>query len=451
MASGIDLCHGVIPLPRDRGNILHSNYLACLMNKIRQRLLLLLFLILLGGLALLFESYVHAIGVTTRAEENRLTSFFVSGELRRSTEDLYTMSKAYLTTSDPTYRKNFEEIIAIRDGLLPRTESYQTIYWGYLLKLNPYMSAAGESVPLVELMERNGFTPEELEKMIKAKSISDELAAIEIEAMNHIATNPNSRGELLAAHLMLSTKHFLKSKEAMLNLISEAQRMANRRCESAIENARGIARFQRIAFVILAIALFIVGWRGWHSERNRSRILETRSNQDPLTEIANRSLLQSHLETATRKAASGHNAVVLGMVDLNKFKEINDRLGHIRGDEVLRMVSSRLRAHSREGDFVARYGGDEFVVVFETPSEQLESTVARMQEVIENAFKAPLVGSFGSIHVGASIGISIFPNHSGSIEELIRTADEAMYQAKQLNGNVRVAEYSITTQGSRTG
>jgi hypothetical protein len=161
MASGIDICHGVIPLPRDRGNILHSNYLACLMNQIRQRLLLLLFLVLLGALALLSEFYVRAIRDTGRAEENRLTSLFLSDELRRSTQDLSTMAKAFLTTGDPTYRKNFEEILAIRDGRLPRTETYQTTYWGYLLDLNPHMSAAGETAPLVDLMKRNGFTPGE--------------------------------------------------------------------------------------------------------------------------------------------------------------------------------------------------------------------------------------------------------------------------------------------------
>ncbi len=411
------------------------------MNQIRQRLLLLLFLVLLGALALLFESYVRAIRDTGRAEENRLTSFFLSEELRRSTEDLYTMAKAFLTTGDPTYRKNFEEILAIRDGRLPRTESYQTSYWGYLLDLNPHMSAAGETAPLVDLMKRNGFTPGELAKLEKAKAISDDLAEIELRAMDAISGNAGSARDRLRAHDMLSSDPFLKSKAEMLHLIGEAQRMADQRCESAVARARSIAGIQRVAFVLLAASLVLVGWRGWRSERKRSRILETRSNQDPLTEIANRSFLQSHLESATRKAAAGHDAVVLGMIDLNKFKEINDRLGHIRGDEVLRMVGARLHSHCREGDIVARYGGDEFVMVFVTPAEHLASTVARMRGILEHAFQSPLCGSFGSIHLGASMGISIFPNQAGSIEELLRTADEAMYAAKAEDGTRRVAEY----------
>lgn len=411
------------------------------MNQIRHRLLLLLFLILLIMLALLFESYVRAIRQTGQAEQNRLTSFFHSEELRRSTEDLYTMAKAYLTTADATYRANFDEILAIRDGRIPRTASYQTTYWGSLLDLNPHMSAAGVKAPLVELMEHNGFTPSELDKLKRAKTISDELAAIEIKAMDTVARSPGSSMERLKAHEMLSTDRFLKSKEEMLHLISEAQRMSDLRCEAAVNHARSIAGILRMAFVLLAAALVLVGWRGWRSEQKRSLILETRSNKDPLTEIANRSFLQSHLESATRKASAGHDAVVLGMIDLNKFKEINDRLGHIRGDEVLRMVGARLHSHCREGDVVARYGGDEFVMVFVTPAEHLEAAVSRMKGIVAAAFQSPLSGSFGSIHLGASMGISIFPNQAGSIEELLRTADEAMYAAKAEDGTLRVAEY----------
>ncbi len=412
------------------------------MNQIRQRLLLLLFLVLLGALALLSEFYVRAIRDTGRAEENRLTSLFLSDELRRSTQDLSTMAKAFLTTGDPTYRKNFEEILAIRDGRLPRTETYQTTYWGYLLDLNPHMSAAGETAPLVDLMKRNGFTPGELAKVEKAKAISDELAEIEIQAMDAISGNAGSARDRLRAHDMLISDPFLKSKAEMLHLIGEAQLMADQRCESAIARARSIAGIQRVAFVLLAVSLVLMVWRGWRSERKRSRLLETRSNLDPLTEIANRSFLQSHLESATRKAAAGHDAVVLGMIDLNKFKDINDRLGHIRGDEVLRMVGARLQAHCREGDLVARYGGDEFVMVFVTPAERLDSAVERMRSIVGTIFQTPLTGPFGSIHLGASMGVSIFPSHAGSIEELLRTADEAMYAAKREVGAVRVAEYA---------
>ncbi len=411
------------------------------MNQIRHRLLLLLFLVLLSILALLFEFYVRAIRQTGEAEHNRLTSFFLSEELRRSTEDLYTMAKAFLTTGDSSYKKNFEEILAIRDGKLARTDSYQRTYWGYLLALNPGMSPTGEVANLVELMERNGFTQNELSKLKKAKTISDNLAAIEINAMEAVAANPDSSSERLRAHLTLSTHSFLKSKVEMLRLISEGQQMSDQRCEAAIEHSRRIAGILRLAFIVLAIALLLVGWRGWRGERRRSQILETRSNQDPLTEIANRSFLMAHLEGATHKAATGHDAVVLGMLDLNKFKDINDRLGHIRGDEVLRMVGARLHAHCREGDVVARYGGDEFVIVFVTPTEHIDSSVMRMRELVVDAFSSPLSSSFGSIHLGASLGISVFPTHAASIEDLFRTADEAMYAAKAQAGEIRVQEY----------
>lgn len=352
------------------------------------------------------------------------------------------MAKAFLSTGNAIYRKNFDEILAIRNGLVPRTEAYEPTYWEYLFALNPHMGIYGVQAPLITLMERNGFTPAELSKLRQAMAISDELVEIEIGAMVHVEKNRASQTDRLVAHDKLASDEFLTLKQEMLRLITQAQSMADSRYESAISQAHSLAEILRLSFVIITVSVTALGLKGWLSERSNSRRLEISSNKDPLTEIANRSFLQAHLESATRKAAAGHDAVVLGMIDLNNFKEINDRLGHLRGDEVLRMVGSRLHSHCREGDVVARYGGDEFVIVFVSPAEHQENAITRMREILVSAFQSPLSGSFGSIHLGASMGISVFPTHAGSIEELLTTADEAMYVAKSEKSHIRVAEFS---------
>jgi diguanylate cyclase (GGDEF)-like protein len=154
---------------------------------------------------------------------------------------------------------------------------------------------------------------------------------------------------------------------------------------------------------------------------------------DDLTSLPNRLMLNQHLDRAlSRHRRTGSKLAILFM-DLDRFKVINDSLGHAVGDVLLRQVADRLRAQSREGDTIARMGGDEFVVLIEN-RENLNDISACARRLIEELSSAYLLGT-KNCHVTLSMGISVFPSDGSDSQALLKAADVAMYRAKELGRN----------------
>jgi diguanylate cyclase (GGDEF)-like protein/PAS domain S-box-containing protein len=157
---------------------------------------------------------------------------------------------------------------------------------------------------------------------------------------------------------------------------------------------------------------------------------------DTLTGLPNRALLFDRLRQALARARREGLTCALMFLDLDKFKHINDTLGHEMGDAVLMEAARRLRASLRESDTVARLGGDEFVVLL--PTVNAAEDAGLVAEKIRASIAHPFELSGHSLHLSASIGIAVYPADGGSEKELVTCADAAMYAAKQGGGN-RVA------------
>ncbi len=153
------------------------------------------------------------------------------------------------------------------------------------------------------------------------------------------------------------------------------------------------------------------------------------ATHDPLTGLPNRSLLIDRLSQAIHGAHRRQGYVGILFLDLDRFKTINDSLGHGTGDQLLQAVTERLRACIRQGDTLARQGGDEFILVLPEISEP--AIAGRVAEHLLQALRAPFAVQEHLLHVNASIGISIYPVDAADPPTLIRFADNAMYQAKE--------------------
>ena len=154
---------------------------------------------------------------------------------------------------------------------------------------------------------------------------------------------------------------------------------------------------------------------------------------DALTELPNRALLEDRLAKALASARRQKDKVALLFLDLDRFKIINDSLGHALGDLFLQRVAERLKRWVREQDTVARLGGDEFLIVLTRVKDVADAAVAakRLMDTMTAEF-----GVQGhSLHIGCSLGISIFPEHGADSETLIKNADTAMYCAKENGRN----------------
>jgi diguanylate cyclase (GGDEF)-like protein len=158
-----------------------------------------------------------------------------------------------------------------------------------------------------------------------------------------------------------------------------------------------------------------------------------KANYDQLTKLPNRRLFHDRLTQAVNHAARIGAPIALLFIDLDHFKEVNDKFGHDAGDVLLQRAADRMRSCVREADTVARLGGDEFIVILQdqVSNEQVE-TVARK---IQRELAIPFQISNDNTYVSASIGITLYPQDGNTTEQLIKNADQAMYEAKYAGRN----------------
>ncbi len=167
--------------------------------------------------------------------------------------------------------------------------------------------------------------------------------------------------------------------------------------------------------------------------RSRQEHLDHMAHHDSLTALPNRVLLRDRLSQAMARAKRDDKMVGLMFLDLDRFKQINDSLGHDVGDRLLQQVSSRLSSCIRATDTVARLGGDEFGVVVENVGQA--DQIAVLAEKILSSFTKPFQVDNHELHTSTSIGIALGPNDDNDVDSLIKDADIAMYHAKDQGRN----------------
>jgi diguanylate cyclase (GGDEF)-like protein len=235
------------------------------------------------------------------------------------------------------------------------------------------------------------------------------------------------------------------SEHLQARLLGATHRLLNafRRQQGALE-AEQIEHGDRVKRLIIALIsssvfVLVLLYGSLRRLSNEQRRAEQRFRHqalhDSLTGLPNRHAIMEHLAArlADRDAVVALGGLALMLVDLDGFKEINDRHGHDGGDELLKQVAARARATLRDTDFVARLGGDEFLVVIPQVSDR--ETAALVAQKLIDAIGKPFALGQIEAQVGASIGIAIFPRDAGDREGLLKCADAALYQAKAAGRN----------------
>ncbi|MDI5985324.1 EAL domain-containing protein [Halomonas sp. M4R5S39] len=209
--------------------------------------------------------------------------------------------------------------------------------------------------------------------------------------------------------------------------------------ESLLSQESMAAAIGGFAGLILGLSL-LVAW----ADRQKAiqRMLEHLANTDTLTGLPNRTHFRRHLGLALSHSQRQGTRLAVLFMDLNDFKTINDSLGHATGDRVLQEFARRLTGPIRGEDAVARFGGDEFIILIQDlvmPEDAVQTA-----ERLLRAMEAPIEFDDWKLHAQASIGISIYPDDSEQADELIQQADAAMYQAKRHDSGYHFFDQNMT-------
>ena len=182
------------------------------------------------------------------------------------------------------------------------------------------------------------------------------------------------------------------------------------------------------------------------TDRKKAELeLERKTLYDPLTDLPNRILALDRLDQAIRTGLRFTTPVALLVMDLDRFKVVNDELGHAAGDQLLIEVATRLRADLRDQDTVARLGGDEFAIILPGSDEH---GARRVAEKVTTALRRPFEIQNHAHEIGVSIGIAISPTHGDHVDAILRCADVAMYQAKRRASGVAVYSGAVELEGT---
>ena len=203
--------------------------------------------------------------------------------------------------------------------------------------------------------------------------------------------------------------------------------------------ARAVAEDTWRLFAVLGAGLVLLYATLFRIVAGASRRLRRQALHDALTGLPNRVLLHGRTERAIANARRTGRTAALLLIDLDRFKEVNDTLGHDHGDELLVQVSRRLSAIIRRGDLLARLGGDEFAVLLaEVPHRGVVAEVAaRLHQALERPFELRGV----AVDLEASVGVALSPVHGDDVSTLLRRADVAMYEAKRSRARIETYDF----------
>ncbi|MGE3550894.1 MAG: putative bifunctional diguanylate cyclase/phosphodiesterase, partial [Geobacter sp.] len=181
------------------------------------------------------------------------------------------------------------------------------------------------------------------------------------------------------------------------------------------------------------ITHFIANVEDINERKNAEATIERLAYFDPLTDLPNRRMLQDRLEQGLKRSRRQDNGMALLYIDLDRFKQVNDSLGHPAGDRLLKELSRRLRAVLRDDDVVCRLGGDEFAVILHDihHEEDVVPVLNKLLHIIEQ----PVVLEEGELFISASIGVSLYPKDGEDAKTLEKHADMALYHAKEEGKN----------------
>jgi diguanylate cyclase (GGDEF)-like protein len=233
---------------------------------------------------------------------------------------------------------------------------------------------------------------------------------------------------------------------ALQELRSMLVASATEAAESArrdVERAHGITLAAGLLVTAVALGTILFIFEERRRRRRLAQKLEREANHDPLTMLPNRRFFLEWLGYTLAQARRDGNEIALLYIDLDGFKAVNDRHGHRRGDAVLAAIAERLRATKREGDVLARIGGDEFALA--APNARDGRELAALGTRLLAALGDSLQPKLTDVPVGASIGIAFFPDDAGDVPGLIAAADAAMYAAKRAGRN-RVAFHATSAE-----
>ena len=276
-------------------------------------------------------------------------------------------------------------------------------------------------------LEAMPLSPEESDILALIKKLTSE-AQPEVQAVIDLSVFSNNQTEIfdrIRNIAMPRQRDIAFQVSVLLKLQREQTVAAVKKAESAYSDVRNLMIV--LGTVALAIGLGIAGIVVRRVSL-QTKQLSDQALYDPLTGLANRSLLMDRLEHEIGISKRENQSFGVLLMDLDRFKEVNDTLGHNVGDELLREVGSRLKEAVRAEDTVARLGGDEYVILIHNLEPKGASFIANK---VLTALDKPFHWQNQSIDIGASLGLSFFPSQCADASGLLRCADIAMYVAKR--------------------
>lgn len=185
-----------------------------------------------------------------------------------------------------------------------------------------------------------------------------------------------------------------------------------------------------VSLIVAYLILATIGYRyAVRTQREHERSLTHLAHHDSLTGLPNRVLMRERLEQAMKTAQRQGQRVALLFIDIDRFKEINDRHGHAQGDALLRHVAVRLQDVLRPGDTVARLGGDEFLIIL--PGIEERETIETLVQRVGDQFRHPVLVDHLEHRITASIGVAVYPDDSQTVDDVQKHGDIALFEAKE--------------------